>query len=236
MSDIITIIPARLGAVRLPNKPLADIGGVPMIVRVAQRAAAAQVGEVLVACGDAEIVDVVTSYGFNAILTDPALPSGTDRVYAAYKASGSTHKYIINLQGDLPMIESSTIAAVASGIDRGGCDVVTAAALITELSQITNPNVVKAVLAASGQALYFSRATVPYGDGPYYHHIGLYAYTAKVLERFVSLPPSTLEKRERLEQLRIMEDGGVIKVELVDDIPISVDTADDLEQARKAAS
>ncbi len=233
MSDIITVIPARLGATRLPNKPLADIAGIPMVIRVAQQAA--QVGEVLIACAEEEIAKVARAYGFNAIITDPALPSGTDRVYAAVRATGRNYSYIVNVQGDLPFIAPSTIAAVAECIKRGGCDVATAAALITEESQIDDPNVVKVVLAASGQALYFSRARAPYGNGAYYHHVGLYAYTAAALEKFVSLPPSPLEQRERLEQLRVMESGGKIKVELVHDIPISVDTPQDLERARQAA-
>ncbi|MBS0236426.1 MAG: 3-deoxy-manno-octulosonate cytidylyltransferase [Proteobacteria bacterium] len=235
MSQIVVIIPARLGATRLPNKPLAEIAGIPMVIRAAQCAAEANVGDVIIACGEQEIVDVADRYGFKAVLTDPALPSGTDRVFAAYKALHLKHPYILNLQGDLPLISPKTIQAVAKLIAAGGCDISTAAAVIDEPSQIDNPSVVKIALTADHRALYFSRATIPQGAKEYLHHIGVYAYTTNTLARFVSLPPSQLELQERLEQLRIMEDGAVIKVAMVEQAPISVDTHEDLQRARAAA-
>lgn len=237
----VVIIPARMAATRLPGKPLADIGGVPMIARVWRSAVAGEIGPVVVAAGDAEIVAAVVSAGGSAVLTDKQLPSGTDRVFAAlqqFDPSG-IHDAIVNLQGDLPLLDPVCLRVVMRVLAESGADIATLAASITEAADFDNPNVVKPVIAwqsgkSYGRALYFSRNRVPSGAGELYHHIGVYAFRREALARFVTLPPSDLEKSERLEQLRALEDGMSIAVGLVDTPPLSVDTPADLEKARAA--
>lgn len=226
---MIIVIPSRLAATRLPNKPLANIQGLPMVLQVANRAKEAAVGDVLIACGDQEIADVVESAGFRAILTDPQIPTGTDRVYAAIKKSGIDTDYVINLQGDLPFIAPETIAKVAQLLKNGEYDITTAAAKFTEKADAGNPSIVKVALSYKGRALYFSRTSdFPYGRDEYYHHVGIYGYKMPALERFVALPQTPLEKQENLEQLRALENDMSIGVAIVDQIPQSVDTPEDL--------
>ena len=237
----VLLIPARMASTRLPNKPLADIGGVPMIVRVWQQAVAAGLGPVVVAAGEPEIVAAVEAAGGRAVLTDPDLPSGSDRIWAALGQLESRHDVIVNLQGDLPALDPAQLRAVVAALDKSGADIATLAAPIDNDADKTNPAVVKAVVAwdasgTLGRALYFTRATAPTGDGPLFHHVGLYAYRREALESFVALPPSPLERREKLEQLRALEAGMNIAVARVDEAPLSVDTPDDLERARKLLS
>ncbi|TAH37760.1 MAG: 3-deoxy-manno-octulosonate cytidylyltransferase [Alphaproteobacteria bacterium] len=235
----IIIIPARLAATRLPNKPLADINGKPMIVRVYDRALAADLGPVVVAAGDKEIVDVITKVKGKAILTDPALPSGSDRIWAAIQSADPTglHEVIINLQGDLPDIDPHTLQAILNLMQDSKVDIATAAARIPNLNEAEKPNVVKIAMHQygkhSGRALYFSRSLIPHGAGEHWHHIGIYAYRRKALEKFIASPPSALESREKLEQLRALELGLRIDVALVDRVPIAIDTPEDLELARR---
>ena len=244
---LIVTIPARLAATRLPNKPLADIHGRPMIVHVWERVVAAigSVDQVIVAAGDAEIVDVMQSVGGRVVLTDPDLPSGSDRVFRAIqeieKQDGITLEHIINVQGDLPTLAPELVKKTADLL-QDGSDMASLVAEIKDPREIDNSNVVKAIVSwdkASteqekvGRGLYFTRAAAPSGDGPYYHHIGIYGYQRDALEKFVNLPPSTLEKREKLEQLRALEDGMTIRLACVDTIPLGVDTQEDLEKARK---
>ena len=231
----INVIPARLASTRLPNKVLADIGGKPMIVRVMERARLAGTGPVLVAAAEQEIVDAVEAAGGHAVLTDPALPSGSDRIMAALHAFDPNGNYdtVINVQGDLPTLDPRTITETLAVLaDDPAADIVTPAVEIAVEEERTNPNVVKAVFGANRRALYFTRTTAPSGDGPHFHHIGLYVYRRAALERFVSLPPGLLEQRERLEQLRALEAGMTIAIAVVDTVPLGVDTPDHLEQAR----
>jgi len=234
----VIIIPARMASSRLPGKPLADIGGVPMIVRVWARAMQAGVGPVVVAAAEEEIADAVEKAGGHAVLTHPDLPSGSDRIYAALQGidPGGRYDTVINLQGDLPALDPAQLRAAASAL--AGHDIATLAAPITDAADRANPAVVKAVVAwepdgQKGRALYFSRATVPTGPGEHFYHVGIYAYARSALARFVELPPSPLETREQLEQLRALEAGMSIAVARVDAVPLSVDTPEDLEYARK---
>jgi 3-deoxy-manno-octulosonate cytidylyltransferase (CMP-KDO synthetase) len=236
----ILLIPARMASTRLPAKPLADIGGVPMIVRVLRQAEAARLGPVMVAAAEAEIAAAVIEAGGQAVLTDPDLPSGSDRIHAALEKldPAGRHDVVVNLQGDLPALDPEQIRAVVAALADSGADIATLAAEITDARERANPSVVKAVVAwradgRLGRALYFTRATAPTGDGPLFHHIGLYAYRREALTRFVALPPSPLEKREKLEQLRALEANMSIAVARVDSVPLSVDTPEDLERARK---
>lgn len=237
--DTLIVIPARVGSTRLPGKMLADINGDPLIVRTYKSVVAANVGPVIVACDGQEIVDVIKAAGGEAIITDPALPSGTDRVYAAYKKydTEKKFKYIINVQGDLPFVDSRFISSCAELMRTERYDMTTPAAPITDESYKVN-SVVKIAVAhvseTEGKALYFSRSPIPFG-GPYYHHVGLYCFRVNALEKFMSLPQSSLEKIEKLEQLRALENGMTIGIRILPDIesPISVDTAEDLERARK---
>lgn len=236
----IVVIPARLGSSRLPNKPLADIHGAPMIVHVWRRAIAAQSGPVLVACAEEEVASAIRDAGGAAILTDPSLPSGSDRVFQALTKYDPEGRYdtIINLQGDLPAIDPKIIKAAAAPLKDEAVDIATLATPIVDPEERSNPNVVKiAATYAPGRslvrALYFSRSAVPYGDGPLLHHIGIYAYRRQALARFVSLPPGLLETREKLEQLRALEAGMRIDVSIVDTLPLGVDTPADLERIRK---
>jgi 3-deoxy-manno-octulosonate cytidylyltransferase (CMP-KDO synthetase) len=235
----VVMIPARLRSTRLPDKPLAEIGGVPMIVQVWRRACAAAVGPVVVACGEAAIAAAVEAHGGTSVLTDPDLPSGTDRIFQALGRIDPERRFarVINLQGDLPTLEPAAIRAVLEPLDLLGTDIGTLAVATEDPLERSDPNVVKAIIAFDrarlGRALYFTRATAPSGAGPVYHHIGIYAFRRPALERFAGLPPSPLEQRERLEQLRALEDGLTIGVALVDTNPLGVDTPDDLERARQ---
>lgn len=235
----IIVIPSRLASTRLPNKPLAEIAGVPMIVHVLRRAEAAKVGPVIVACGDQTIESTVTSAGGVAVMTNPDLPSGSDRVYAALEIFDPNKEYdvVINLQGDLPTIDPAVIEAVLEPLNECGVDIATLATKICNAEEKNDPNNVKAVISLvdggdKGRALYFSRAVIPTGKGEQYHHIGIYAYRREALNHFVSLPESKLEKREKLEQLRALEAGMRIDVVIVDTVPDGVDTPADLDRAR----
>ncbi len=235
----IVVIPARLSSQRLPNKPLALIGGVPMVVLVWQRAMASGVGPVVVAVCEQAVADVVTRAGGTAVMTDPDLPSGSDRVHAALQHidPADTFDVVINLQGDLPTLPPDMLQAVLRPLASGDYDLATLVAAITSNEETEASSVVKAVCAfAPGQetapALYFSRTRVPWGDGPLYHHIGLYAWRRKALARFVSLQPSPLEQREKLEQLRALEAGMRIGVARASHAPFGVDTPHDLARAR----
>ena len=236
----IVIIPSRLAATRLPGKPLADIGGQPMIVHVWRRAVEAGIGPVIVACADIDILDAIKEAGGDAVFTNPAHASGSDRVFeaAATVDPRKRHDCVVNVQGDLPTIEPTAIKAALGPLDDDAVDIATIAAEITEEAERDDPNVVKVALSLAeggtrGRALYFSRAAVPSGAGPHYHHIGIYAFRRQALDRFVRLPPSPLERREKLEQLRAIENGMRIDVALVDTVPLGVDTPADLERARR---
>ncbi|HKQ09906.1 MAG TPA: 3-deoxy-manno-octulosonate cytidylyltransferase [Rhizomicrobium sp.] len=239
----ILLIPARMASTRLPGKPLADIGGVPMIVRVWARAVAAGLGPVVVASAEKAIVAAVEKAGGRAVLTDPALPSGSDRIWAALMSADpqGAHDVVVNLQGDLPALDPEQLKTVVAALAKSGADIATLAAPIDNAADEANPAVVKAVVAWDaqerlGRALYFTRTRAPGGEGTLYHHIGLYAYRREALESFVALPPSALEQREKLEQLRALEAGMSIAVARVDEAPLSVDTPADLEKARKLLS
>ncbi len=236
----IVIIPARMASTRLPGKPLADIAGLPMIVQVLKRAEEADIGPVVVACAEPEIQQAVEQAGGQAVLTNPDHPSGSDRIFEALEIVDPDSKYnaVVNLQGDLPVLEPSVVQAAIKPLDDDQVDIATLVAEIIEEDEKTNPNVVKAVVGFGesqdvGRALYFSRSTVPYGDGPLYHHIGIYAYRRAALEQFVKLNPGVLEQREKLEQLRALENGMRIDAACVDTVPFGVDTPADLERARK---
>jgi 3-deoxy-manno-octulosonate cytidylyltransferase (CMP-KDO synthetase) len=233
------LIPARLAATRLPGKPLALIGALPMIVHVLRRAEAAGIGPVAVACGDAAIADAVTAAGGRAIMTDPDLPSGSDRVFAALAELDPTaaHDEVINLQGDLPDLPAGFLRAVLTPLADPRVDIATLVAPVMSAEEAGAASVVKAACAwaqggTTGRALYFSRAAIPAGEGPRWHHVGIYAYRRAALARFVALPPSPLERQEKLEQLRALEAGMVIGVAPVDHAPFGVDTPDDLARAR----
>jgi len=248
MLNPVILIPARLASTRLPDKPLADIHGVPMIVHVWRRAMEAELGPVYVACAEVAIAAAIEAAGGQAVLTDPNHPSGSDRIFEALGRidPGRRHDAVINVQGDLPTLDPALIRRVLDPLADPAVDIATLAVEITREAERTDPNVVKAVVAfppggsgnGSGiaRALYFSRATVPANAdghlGPHYHHIGLYAYRRAALERFVALPPGILEQRERLEQLRALENGMRIDVARVDTLPLGVDTPADLERAR----
>jgi len=241
--DPIVVIPARMAATRLPGKPLADIAGVPMVVRVLRQAEAAGVGPVLVAAGDPEIVEAVEAAGGKAVLTDPALPSGSDRILAALEAADPArrHDVVINLQGDMPFVGPEVLRACAALLenDAAAREISTVVAPEASPADRINPDVVKAVVSLdesgrAGRALYFTRSTL-YGEGPVWRHVGIYGYRRAALERFNAAPQSPLERREKLEQLRALELGLSIWAAVVDKAPISVDTPADLEAARAAA-
>jgi 3-deoxy-manno-octulosonate cytidylyltransferase (CMP-KDO synthetase) len=240
MTSCLIVIPARLKATRLPDKPLADIGGEPMIAHVWRRAVEAECGAVVVATDAETVRDAVLKAGGEALMTRPDHASGSDRVFETVNRHDPSGQFdtIINLQGDLPTLDPALVRVCLAALRAGEADIGTIAAQITREEERTDPNVVKVVGSPLQQdrvlrALYFTRATAPYGDGPLYHHIGIYAYTRRALERFVSLPPSPLEMREKLEQLRALEAGMRIHVGLVDTVPLGVDTPPDLERARK---
>ena len=250
---VLVVIPARMKATRLPNKPMAMMGGVPMIVQVWRRACEAAVGDVVVACDGEEIAQAVRAAGGVAVITNPDHPSGSDRIWEAVHSvdglgspSGlraddgeapAGYDVILNLQGDVPTIDPQNLRDVLRPLANPAVDIATLATPITRTEEHENPSVVKAVLAINaeknqGRALYFTRCTAPYGEGVRYHHIGVYAYRYDALKTFVSLPPSPLELREKLEQLRALEAGMRIDAVVVDTVPLGVDTAEDLERAR----
>ena len=235
----IIIIPARMASTRLPGKPLALIAGRAMILHVLDRAREADIGPVAVACADEEVATVVRNDGGTAIMTDPSLPSGSDRVHDALAALDpqGRHDVVVNLQGDLPTIPALQLRAVLQPLSDPGIDIATLVAPILTAEEAAAPSVVKAACAfdrgrAVSPALYFSRAAIPAGDGPLWHHIGIYAYRRAALARFVALPESPLERREHLEQLRALEAGMRIACARVDHAPFGVDTPEDLERAR----
>jgi 3-deoxy-manno-octulosonate cytidylyltransferase (CMP-KDO synthetase) len=238
MANPVVFIPARMSSTRLPGKPLADILGEPMIAHVWRRASEADVGPVWVAADDARVADAVRAVGGNAVLTRPDHASGSDRIYEALGAvdPAQAHDIVVNLQGDLPTIERACVRACLAPLIDSAVDIATLATPITRAEEKDDPNVVKAVGAAVGpgrlRALYFTRARAPWGEGELLHHIGLYAYRREALRRFVATPPSPLERREQLEQLRALEAGMRIDIALVDAAPLGVDTAEDLERAR----
>ena len=235
----IIAIPSRLAATRLPNKPLADIGGVPMIVQVWRRATEAGIGPVLVACAEREIAEAVERAGGQAILTDPNHQNGTDRIGEALAKVDPEGRYdtVVNVQGDLPTIDPQVIRASLLPLTNPEVDIATLVAEIKVEDERTNPNVVKCVVGfrpgeRMARALYFTRVTAPAREGPHYHHIGLYTYRRRALERYIRLPPGVLQLRESLEQLRALENGMRIDAVLVDTVPLGVDTPADLERAR----
>ncbi|MFK3777057.1 3-deoxy-manno-octulosonate cytidylyltransferase [Agrobacterium sp. NPDC089420] len=235
----VVLIPARMASTRLPGKPLADIGGKPMIVQVALRAREAGAERIVVAVDDEQVFSAVQNAGFDVMMTRDDHQSGSDRIFEALQKADPYGKaeYVINVQGDLPTIEAETIRASLRPLENAAVDIATLTVEITDEEEKTNPNVVKIVGSPLSEtrlrALYFTRTTAPYGDGPLYHHIGLYTYRRAALETFVSLPPSPLETRERLEQLRALEAGMRIDAEIVRSVPLGVDTPHDLEKARK---
>lgn len=238
-SRILVLIPARMAATRLPGKPLLDIAGLPMIVHVLRRAEAANIGRVAIATDTPEIAAAVTSHGGEAVMTSADHPSGSDRIHEALgklDPSGQA-EIVINLQGDFPTIRPDNIREVLAPLADPAVDIATLAAEIHTSEESGNPNVVKMIGSRLSdrrlRALYFTRATAPWGDGPRYHHVGLYAYRRAALQHFVTLPPSALERQEKLEQLRAIEAGMRIDATIVDTVPRGVDTPEDLETTRQ---
>jgi 3-deoxy-manno-octulosonate cytidylyltransferase (CMP-KDO synthetase) len=238
VSDAIILIPARMQATRLPGKPLADIAGEPMIVHVLRRAQAAAIGEVVVATDSEVIAAAVEKAGGRAVMTRTDHASGSDRIFEALDIVDPQGRAatVVNVQGDLPTLSPNDLKAALGPLADPAVDIATLAAVITKPQERSSPNVVKVVGSEVAprrlRALYFTRATAPAGEGPLYHHIGLYAYRRAALARFVALPPSELERREKLEQLRALEAGMRIDVTIVDSVPLGVDTPEDLETAR----
>jgi 3-deoxy-manno-octulosonate cytidylyltransferase (CMP-KDO synthetase) len=236
--SVLILIPARLAATRLPGKPLADIGGAPMIAHVARRAAESGLGRVVVATDAREIGEAVAADGHEWAMTRSDHQSGSDRIFEALQAVDPDGRIdtVINLQGDLPTIDPASIRAALSPLDDPAVDIATLGVEIVRDDEKTNPNVVKIVGSPHGtnrlRALYFTRATAPWGEGPLYHHVGIYAYRRSALARFVALAPSALERREKLEQLRALEAGMRIDAAVVAAVPLGVDTPEDLERAR----
>lgn len=234
----LVLIPARMASTRLPGKPLADIAGMPMIVQVAKRAQEANVGRIIVAVDHHDTYDAVASAGFEVVMTREDHQSGSDRIFEAIQKADPDGEIemVVNVQGDLPTIEPEAVRAALRPLENPEVDIATLTVEIRDEHEKINPNVVKVVGSPVSdsrmRALYFTRATAPYGSGPLYHHIGLYAYRRAALARFVALGPSALEERESLEQLRALEAGMRIDVEIVDSIPLGVDTPADLEKAR----
>ena len=235
----LVLVPARMASTRLPGKPLADIAGLPMIVHVARRAREADVGPVAVATDSPAVAEAVRDHGFEAVMTREDHPSGSDRVFEALEALDPDGEVeaVVNVQGDLPTIEPSTVRAALEPLADPDVDLATLVTVIRDANEKMNENVVKCVGTPVGdrrmRALYFTRTTAPWGDGPLYHHIGLYGWRRTALSRFVALPPSPLEVRERLEQLRALEHGMRVDAMTVDAVPLGVDTPADLERARE---
>lgn len=239
LSNPILLIPARMQAARLPGKPLADIAGKPMIVHVWERAAQSKLGRVVVAAAEQQIVDAIKSAGGEAVLTDAGLPTGSDRIYQALSRLDPDQKHdaVINVQGDVPTLEAKYIRTAYETLQNSDADIATLITPITNPEDVAATQIVKAVVELgagkqSGRAHYFTRVAAPWGNGPYYCHVGLYAYRRAALERFVKSPRSTLEQREGLEQLRALAIGLTIDAALVDTLPLGVDTPQDLEKAR----
>jgi 3-deoxy-manno-octulosonate cytidylyltransferase (CMP-KDO synthetase) len=237
----IVLIPSRLASTRLPGKPLADIGGAPMIVHVWRRAVAAELGPVVVACGDHAIAEAIEAAGGRAVMTDPRHPTGSDRIAEAIERLDPNREYdaVINVQGDLPLLDPAAVRVAAFGLLDPEIDIATLGSVITDEAALADTSVNKVVAgfvdpAKPARAVYFSKAVVPWGEGPHYEHIGLYAYRREALERFVALPQGVLERRERLEQLRALENGMTMSVSLIDPVRlgVQVDTPADLERAR----
>lgn len=231
----VVVIPARMASTRLPGKPLADIHGRPMIAWVIDLAKAANAGPVLVAAAEEEVAEAALKAGANVSMTDPALPSGSDRVHAALEAFDPSGRFdvAVNLQGDMPTMRAADVAKALAAL-RDDADIATLVSASSDPADRDNPNVVKAVRGADGRCLYFTRAAAPHGDGPIERHVGIYVYRREALARFVAAPPSPLELREKLEQLRALEMGMVIRADAIDDFPKGVDSPPDLETARKA--
>lgn len=240
--SILVLIPARMASTRLPGKPLADIGGKPMIVHVADRAAESRIGRVVIATDSPEIVAAAAQFGHESVMTATHHQSGSDRVFEALQTlDGEGHfDTVLNLQGDLPTIDPQIISAALAPLENPAVDIGTLGVEITDEAEKTTPSVVKIVgspvAEARLRALYFTRATAPWGEGPLYHHVGIYAWRRSALSRFVGMSPSTLEKRESLEQLRALEAGMRIDAEIVRSVPLGVDTPHDLERARALLS
>ena len=237
----IVVIPSRLASARLPGKPLADIAGLPMIVHVWRRAVAAAVGPVVVACGDKAIAEVIEAAGGQAVMTDPRHLTGSDRIAEAMQRLDPDREYdaVVNVQGDMPMLDPAAVRVALFALADPETDIATLAALIEDERALADTSVNKVVAgfadpARPARALYFSKAPVPWGEGPHYEHVGLYAYRREALERFVKLPLGILEKRERLEQLRALEAGMRMSVSLIEPerLGVQVDTPEDLERAR----
>ena len=239
MAEILILIPARMASSRLPGKPLADIAGEAMIVHVMHRAREARLGEVVVATDSEAIAACVEKAGGRAVMTAASHASGSDRIFEAMEAVDPQRRasIVLNLQGDLPTLPPSDIAAALGPLADPAVDIATLAAEIHRPQERSDPNVVKLVGTPVAprrlRALYFTRATAPAGEGPLYHHIGLYAFRRAALARFVALPASPLEERERLEQLRALEAGMRIDATVVDSVPLGVDTPEDLARARE---
>jgi 3-deoxy-D-manno-octulosonate cytidylyltransferase len=239
MADVLILIPARMASQRLPGKPLAEIAGEPMIVHVMRRAQNALLGPVVIATDSEAIAACIEKAGGRAVMTRADHASGSDRIFEALEAADPERRadIIVNVQGDLPTVAPADIAAAIVPLDDPAVDIATLAAEISRPDERTNPNVVKVVgtpvAARRLRALYFTRSAAPFGDGPLYHHIGLYAFRRDALARFVGLAPSPLERREKLEQLRALEAGMRIDVTLVDSVPLGVDTPEDLDRARE---
>ena len=241
--NAIIVIPARMASTRLPGKPLADIAGQSMIVRVWRQAIKAAIGPVIVAAAEQEIADEISRFGGDALLIDASLPSGSDRVQQALLRYDPARRFqaVINLQGDLPALDPEALSRVMETLTESHADIATLAAPITDPEDAENPAVVKAIVTWNGsgnrgRALYFTRGRAPYGDGPLFHHVGIYAFTREALDRFIALPVSPLENREKLEQLRALEAGMRIEVGRIDEVPLSVDTPGDLIRARRILS
>jgi 3-deoxy-manno-octulosonate cytidylyltransferase (CMP-KDO synthetase) len=235
------IIPVRMASTRLAQKALMDIHGKPMIRHVYERTRDANLGPVIVACDHPDVAAIITACGGDYVMTDPDLPSGSDRIFSALQARDSSGQFdvIVNVQGDLPTIDKKTLASCLKPLEHSDIDMATLACAIHSNEELSDPNVVKIALSlnengTTGRALYFSRACIPHGAVIHYHHIGLYAYRRDTLKRFVNLPPSPLEQAERLEQLRALEDGMRIGVGIIDKAPWGVDTHEDLDRIRSS--
>jgi 3-deoxy-manno-octulosonate cytidylyltransferase (CMP-KDO synthetase) len=230
----VIVIPARMASTRLPGKPLADIHGRPMIAWMIELAQRANAGPVLVAACEEDVAEAALKAGGNVTLTDPDLPSGSDRVHAALEAFDPKQRYdvAVNLQGDMPTMRAEDVAKAVAAL-RDGADIATLVSPSNDPADRDNPNVVKAMRAQDGRCLYFTRASAPHGNGAIERHVGIYVYRRDALARFVAAPPSPLEQREKLEQLRALEMGMVIRADAIADFPKGVDSPADLEAARK---
>jgi 3-deoxy-manno-octulosonate cytidylyltransferase (CMP-KDO synthetase) len=233
----IVVVPARMASTRLPGKPLADIHGRPMIAWMVEIAQRAECGPVLVAAAEEAVAEAALKAGANVTLTDPALPSGSDRVHAALEAFDPHGRFdvAVNLQGDMPTIRAEDVARAVAAL-RPGADIATLVSPSSEPADRDNPNVVKAIRAADGRCLAFTRAAAPWGEGPVQRHVGIYVFRREALARFVAAPPSPLEMREKLEQLRALEMGMTIVADIIDVFPKGVDSPADLDAARQVLS